>query len=155
MTTSGTLKRLRDLLPELEYARETHRQWRDCDQIHRDRNPQIGSAEFHAEIFEKYNERIAAINEAIYRLTTLEDVWRESEHDLTAEGKRAERAEAEIARLKSDLAEKRDEAMRLRAENDRLYAGLSREQAQMASRGMDIPWVRASVERLDSLLKDE
>jgi hypothetical protein len=56
--------RLDALLPELEYSRETHVQWRDCDQKYRDTNPAIGSSEFHAQCVKHYDERIAAIKEA-------------------------------------------------------------------------------------------
>lgn len=61
-------QRLSALLPELEYSRETHVQWRDCDQTHRDRNPKIGSSEFHAQCVTDYDERIAAIKEAVTAL---------------------------------------------------------------------------------------
>lgn len=60
--------RLNALIPELEYSRETHIQWRDCDQRYRDENPDIGSAAFHDEQVKIYDERISAINEAIAAL---------------------------------------------------------------------------------------
>ena len=41
------LERLSALLPELEFSKETHRQWRDCEQIYRDQNPMIGDRAFH------------------------------------------------------------------------------------------------------------
>ena len=57
--------RLKNLLPELDYARETHRQWRDCDQKYRDKNPDIGESEFHAKYVDIYDERISAIEETV------------------------------------------------------------------------------------------
>ena len=56
--------RLDALLPELEYSRETHVQWRDCPQHFRDRNPEIGDSDFHARAVADYDERIAAIKAA-------------------------------------------------------------------------------------------
>ena len=57
--------RLKKLLPELNYAKETHRQWRDCDKKYRDENPDIGDSEFHAKYVDIYDERISAIEEAV------------------------------------------------------------------------------------------
>jgi len=59
---------LEDLLPELEYARETHVQWRDCAQVFRDNNPQIGDSNFHAEMVVTYDKRISTIKEAATKL---------------------------------------------------------------------------------------
>lgn len=64
-SSESAANRLAALLPDLEYAQETHVQWRDCDQRYRDMNPDIGSAEFHAQLVREYNERIEAIREAI------------------------------------------------------------------------------------------
>ena len=57
--------RLKNLLPDLIYSKETHRQWRDCDQKYRDENPDIGDSEFHAKYVDIYDERISAIEEII------------------------------------------------------------------------------------------
>lgn len=65
VTPERLLLRLEALLPELAYSRQTHVEWRDCDQVHRDRNPEIGSAEIHAQYVRDYDERIGAIQEAI------------------------------------------------------------------------------------------
>ena len=62
-------KRLQALLPELEDGRETHVQWRDCAQKWRDQNPSIGTSEFHANCVRYYDERIAAVKEAIEALS--------------------------------------------------------------------------------------
>jgi len=59
------IDRLKKLLPELEYARETHRQWSECPQEFRDKNPDSGDAEFHSKYVGIYNERISAIEEAV------------------------------------------------------------------------------------------
>lgn len=59
------IMRLKNLLPELNYAKETHRQWRDCDQKYRLKNPDIGDRDFHAKYVDIYDERISAIEEAI------------------------------------------------------------------------------------------
>jgi hypothetical protein len=64
------IDRLRALLPGLEFSRETHVQWRDCDQLWRDRNPSIGSSQFHDDCVKEYDERIATINDAIIALST-------------------------------------------------------------------------------------
>lgn len=63
-------KRLKALIPGLEYSRETHRQWRDCDQKYRDENPAIGDPDFHQKCIDEYDERISAIKEAIGALNT-------------------------------------------------------------------------------------
>lgn len=64
----NALKSLADdleaLLPELEFSRETHVLWRDCDQIHRDRNPSIGDAAFHEACVKDYDTRISTIKRA-------------------------------------------------------------------------------------------
>ena len=62
--------RLKALLPGLEYSRETHVQWRDCDQRYRDENPSIGDAEFHQTCVDEYDERIRTINDAAEYITT-------------------------------------------------------------------------------------
>ncbi|MGH8083909.1 MAG: hypothetical protein ACREPV_01355 [Lysobacter sp.] len=64
------VERLRALLPELEFSRGTHVEWRDCDQKYRDQNPRIGDAAFHAQCVRDYDERIACIHEAIAALST-------------------------------------------------------------------------------------
>lgn len=69
--TERIAARLDALLPDLEYSRETHVQWRDCDQRYRDENPAIGDAEFHAKAVSWYDERIAAIKEAAAALSIL------------------------------------------------------------------------------------
>lgn len=56
---------LEALLPGLEFSRETHVQWRDCDQSCRDKNPSIGDAAFHAGCVKEYDERINAIKAAV------------------------------------------------------------------------------------------
>ncbi len=61
----SVVDRLKALLPELEYSRETHVQWRDCHQKYRDENPRIGDSAFHQGCVETYDERIAVIKEAI------------------------------------------------------------------------------------------
>ena len=65
------IQRLEGLLPELQYSRETHVQWRDCDQSYRDRNPEIGEAEFHARAVQDYDNRICVIRDAIEHLRAL------------------------------------------------------------------------------------
>ena len=62
---------LEALLPELEYSRETHAQWRDCDQIHRDRNPSIGDSAFHDACVNTYDTRIATIKRAAAAMRAL------------------------------------------------------------------------------------
>lgn len=57
-------ERLEALLPELEYSRETHVQWRDCEDKWRRANPQIGDKAFHAEMVRVYDERISTIKQA-------------------------------------------------------------------------------------------
>ena len=52
------------LLPELEFARETHVQWRDCDQSWRDANPSIGDSAFHDGYVTIYDTRISTIKRA-------------------------------------------------------------------------------------------
>jgi hypothetical protein len=69
--TAAAADRLEALLPELEYSRQTHIEWRDCSQEYRDRNPQIGNAEFHDSCVKDYDERIAAITEAAALLRRL------------------------------------------------------------------------------------
>ena len=59
------IMRLKNLLPELNYTRETHRQWRDCHKKYRDKNPDIGNSEFHEKYVDIYDERISAIEEAM------------------------------------------------------------------------------------------
>lgn len=65
MTGDTLTARMRELLPKLEYGRETHVQWRDCDQKYRDAEPSIGTREFHAEMVDEYDERIACFKAAI------------------------------------------------------------------------------------------
>lgn len=62
---AALLQRLRALLPELESGRNTHVEWRDCEQQWRDMNPHIGDPEFHAGCIRDYDERIACVHEAI------------------------------------------------------------------------------------------
>lgn len=62
---SELLMRLKKLLPELEFGRGTHIQWRDCPQIYREKNPDIGDIEFHQKCVDTYDERIATIKDAI------------------------------------------------------------------------------------------
>lgn len=64
-SNARAVARLKNIIPELEYARETHVQWRDCHQKYRDENPSIGDSAFHKKYVEIYDERIAAIKEAI------------------------------------------------------------------------------------------
>jgi len=59
---------LEALLPELEYSRQTHIEWRDCPQHCRDRNPEIGSAAFHADAVKQYDVRIETIRRAANHL---------------------------------------------------------------------------------------
>ena len=68
---SAHITRLENLLPELNYAKETHRQWRDCDQEHRDKNPDIGDSDFHAKYVDIYDERISAIEGVVIFLKNL------------------------------------------------------------------------------------
>lgn len=65
------LERLSALLPELEFSKETHRQWRDCEQIYRDQNPMIGDPAFHDTQVELYEERIETILDTISLLKYL------------------------------------------------------------------------------------
>lgn len=57
--------KLKNLLPELEYGRGTHVEWRDCDQRYRDENPSIGDKEFHNKLVKIYDNRISTVKEAI------------------------------------------------------------------------------------------
>ena len=57
--------RLRGLLPSLEYSRETHVIWRDCDQKYRDEQPSVGDKHHHEMCIADYDDRIAVINDAI------------------------------------------------------------------------------------------
>lgn len=57
--------RLTALLSELEYSRETHVQWANASAESLARNPNIGDRTFHLKCVEEYDERLAAINEAI------------------------------------------------------------------------------------------
>jgi hypothetical protein len=68
---TATADRLEALLPELEYSRQTHVEWRDADDKFRLRNPAIGDSAFHASCIEDYDERIAAIKEAAALLRRL------------------------------------------------------------------------------------
>lgn len=63
--TTEVANRLQALLSELEYARQTHVEWRDCDQSYRDANPHIGDSAFHQNCVSIYDERIDAIKEAV------------------------------------------------------------------------------------------
>lgn len=62
---AALIGRLEALLSDLEFSRETHRQWRDCDQSYRDQNPDIGDDQFHAQMMNVYDERISVIVDAI------------------------------------------------------------------------------------------
>lgn len=75
-------QKLRGLLPKLEYARETHRQWRDCHQSYRDANPDIGDSAFHQQAVDDYDERIRLIKEAADRLEAAERAIREKDEAL-------------------------------------------------------------------------
>lgn len=66
-------QKLAALLPGLEFSRQTHVEWRDCDQSWRDRNPSIGDSAFHDKCVKEYDERIASINEAIKALSAMSD----------------------------------------------------------------------------------
>lgn len=66
-----TAEELEGLLPELEYARETHVQWRDCQQKDRDANPDIGDADFHERMVRTYDVRIETIRKAASLLRRL------------------------------------------------------------------------------------
>jgi hypothetical protein len=66
------IEKLRALLPGLEHSRDTHVQWRDCDQHWRDLNPDIGTKEQHQMHIERYDARISAITEAIEVLGSLQ-----------------------------------------------------------------------------------
>lgn len=71
------IMRLKALLPNLEYSRETHVEWRDCHQKYRDENPRIGDAKFHQTCVDDYDERITAINDTIeffYKLEEFEKI---------------------------------------------------------------------------------
>ncbi|MFB2800450.1 hypothetical protein [Shewanella seohaensis] len=59
------VERLNELLPELEYSRETHIIWRDCDQKYRDEQPAVGDVKHHKNCIAEYDKRIAVIKEAI------------------------------------------------------------------------------------------
>jgi hypothetical protein len=65
------VERLTALLPDLEYSRQTHVDWRDCESKYRVANPDIGDAEFHAQCVREYDERIGAIREAIDLLSEI------------------------------------------------------------------------------------
>ena len=59
------IDRLNNLLPELEHGKETHRQWRDCDQKYRDENPDIGDKDFHTNLVKVYENRISCVTDAL------------------------------------------------------------------------------------------
>ena len=65
------VKRLLNLLPDLEYSRQTHVIWRDCDQKYRDENPDIGDVDHHKQCIAEYDERITAIKEAVETIEVL------------------------------------------------------------------------------------
>jgi len=56
---------LKELLPDLEYGRETHVLWRDCHQKYRDQNPHIGDVKHHDRYVEIYGNRISTVMDAI------------------------------------------------------------------------------------------
>lgn len=67
-------KELESLLPGLEYSRQTHVLWRDCEQKYRDENPEAGDKEHHIQCIEEYDQRIATIKDAINTITEQEKV---------------------------------------------------------------------------------
>jgi hypothetical protein len=56
--------RLEKLLPELEYSRKTHVQWRDAPAHWHTENPDIGDPAYHASCIVDYDTRISTIKEA-------------------------------------------------------------------------------------------
>jgi hypothetical protein len=60
----GLLEALADTVRQLEHHKQTHEQWRDCEQSHRDANPKIGDSAFHAECVEDYETMISAVKYA-------------------------------------------------------------------------------------------
>jgi hypothetical protein len=60
----GLLEALADTVRQLEHHKQTHEQWRDCEQSHRDANPKIGDSAFHAECVENYETMISAVKYA-------------------------------------------------------------------------------------------
>jgi hypothetical protein len=69
--TGEAMIRLALLIPELEHDRETHRQWRDCDESYRQRNPSIGDSKFHADCVAMYDERIRTARLALETIVLL------------------------------------------------------------------------------------
>ena len=66
MPQEGAIReRLENMLEGLEERRETHKQWRDCDQVYRDQNPSIGDSDFHAHCVEEYDEYIDTVQGAM------------------------------------------------------------------------------------------
>ena len=65
MEKTELIVELTKLIPDMEHGRETHRQWRDCDQIHRDKEPSIGDKDFHTRLVTVYDNRIRVIQGAI------------------------------------------------------------------------------------------
>lgn len=72
---------LLSLIPDLEYGKETHRQWRDCDQSRRDANPDIGDSAFHDSLVDIYNNRIATVKFAADQLSVLQAKLEQAEKD--------------------------------------------------------------------------
>lgn len=63
--------RLEALLPELEYSRQTHVEWRDCSIATRTSATKGIVAAYHDSCVKDYDERIAAIKEATALLRRL------------------------------------------------------------------------------------
>ena len=73
MSEKTLLKRLENLIPDLEYGQETHRIWRDCDQKYRDAEPSLGDKDFHIKLVDTYENRILTVKDAIEQLSHCQD----------------------------------------------------------------------------------
>lgn len=63
-SSSVMADRLASLLPELEYSRGTHIQWRDAPKKWHEENPDIGDRDHHIECIGCYDNRIQTIKDA-------------------------------------------------------------------------------------------
>jgi len=83
MDEQNLVKRLESLIPDLKECQEVHREWRDCDQIHRDNNPNIGDENFHNEMVDTYENRILTVKDAIKEISGLKEQLSHCEDSIT------------------------------------------------------------------------
>lgn len=67
---AALLKRADETITQLEYHRETHRQWAECDLSHNAANPQIGDNAWHAEVVKDYDRMLATVRDLRLRAAT-------------------------------------------------------------------------------------